>query len=252
MKTIQLDHFLDQIDAIASEKPVYRLGADGRDGECDCIGLIIGAIRRAGGTWQGTHGSNYAARNATLRLSALVSPSQLTPGCLVYKSAAPGASNHHLPSRYDDHPDQLDYYHVGVVRSVSPLRIIHCTTPGIRTDETIAPWSHFGWPAAVSRDDSPPVGVVTAIVTAESGSSVNLRHSPAGPLLCRVPVGATVAVEERGETWSLITHAGHTGWMMTAFLRFAGDDLPSRLAALEERLTRLEERFSTMAGGDAP
>ena len=57
---IQLSDFLTQIAAIAAESPSYRLGGDGSDGTCDCVGLIIGAIRRAGGQWAGTHGSNYA------------------------------------------------------------------------------------------------------------------------------------------------------------------------------------------------
>lgn len=249
MKTISLDHFLQQIDAIAAAQPAYRLGADGSNGECDCIGLIIGAIRRAGGTWGGTHGSNYAARNATLQLAPLTSAGQLSPGCLVYKTAPPGASNHHLPSRYEDHPDQLDYYHVGVVRSVSPLRIIHCTTPGICTDETIFPWSHFGWPAAVSAKTAPAPASLTAVVTAPSGSCVNLRKTPGGALLERLPLGATVTVEEQGDTWCRISYAGRTGWMMTAFLCFPADDLTARITALEERLSRLEQNLS---GGDAP
>ena len=56
--------FLRGVSAIQAEGPTYHAGGDGSDGTCDCIGLIIGAIRRAGGRWTGTHGSNYAARFA--------------------------------------------------------------------------------------------------------------------------------------------------------------------------------------------
>ena len=244
MKTISLDLFLRNIDAIAASQPVYQSGGDGTGGVCDCIGLIIGSIRRSGGSWSGTHGSNYAARYATENLAPLASAAQLTPGCLVYKTAAPGSAKHQLPSRYNEHPDQTDYYHVGVVRSTSPLEIIHCTTPGILTDNTITPWSHFGWSSAVEQDGQAPA-ITTATVTAESGSSVNLRKAPGGALLCRVPVGTAVAVEEQGPQWSRITHGGKTGWMMTCFLRFsAGDD---RLTRLEERVAALEAR---LPGGD--
>ena len=51
---VKLDAFLKNADQIAAESPSYKLGHDGSDGECDCIGLIIGAIRRSGGTWSGT------------------------------------------------------------------------------------------------------------------------------------------------------------------------------------------------------
>lgn len=250
MKTISLDQFLNQIDAIAAESPSYRLGADGSNGECDCIGLIIGAIRRAGGQWQGTHGSNYAARYATLRLAKLTGDAQLSPGCLVFKSAAPGASNHHLPGRYEDHSDQLDYYHVGVVRNISPLEIIHCSTPGIRRDASPEAWSHFGWPAAVTGDTAESPAALTAVVTAENVSPVNLRRTPGGALLARLPVGATVAVKERGTTWCHVTHNGRSGWMMTAFLRFAEQDLSDRIAALEKRIALVEKRLSALPGGE--
>lgn len=53
---ISKDKFLEKVQEITASKPTYKLGHDGSDGTCDCIGLIIGAIRRAGGSWTGTHG----------------------------------------------------------------------------------------------------------------------------------------------------------------------------------------------------
>lgn len=49
---VTMDAWLSKVDEIAAEGPSYKLGHDGSDGSCDCIGLIIGAIRRAGGTWK--------------------------------------------------------------------------------------------------------------------------------------------------------------------------------------------------------
>ncbi|MBQ9632239.1 MAG: hypothetical protein IJV04_04895, partial [Lachnospiraceae bacterium] len=60
---ISVTDFLARVEQIAAEEPGYQLGHSGDDNQCDCIGLIIGAIRRAGGQWRGIHGSNYAARN---------------------------------------------------------------------------------------------------------------------------------------------------------------------------------------------
>ena len=69
-----LEAFIAQVEAIAQASPVYRLGGDGSDGTCDCIGLVIGAIRQAGGAWMGTHGSNYAARYEICLLYTSPSP----------------------------------------------------------------------------------------------------------------------------------------------------------------------------------
>ena len=87
---VTMESFLRGVDAIAEEKPTYRLGHDGSDGSCDCIGLIIGAIRRAGGEWNGTHGSNWAARNAMDTLQAVKGLGDLKVGQAAFKAAEPG------------------------------------------------------------------------------------------------------------------------------------------------------------------
>ena len=48
-----IDEFLTNVRRIQAADPRYRLGRDGSDGYCDCIGLVIGAIRRSGGQWRG-------------------------------------------------------------------------------------------------------------------------------------------------------------------------------------------------------
>lgn len=84
------------VNEIIDSKPVYKSGGDGRAGECDCIGLIIGAIRRAGGEWRGTHGSNYAARN---EMQSLESSPRLEIGMAMYKYYAPGEAGGTCPQR---------------------------------------------------------------------------------------------------------------------------------------------------------
>ena len=139
---ISVPAFLSKIAEIESEHPRYRLGGSGKDGTCDCIGLVIGAIRRAGGSWTGVHGSNWAARNEVRRL---YDTNMAKPGDVVFKFHQSGSSSNKLPSRYANHPDRNDYYHVGVVTSVAPLRIIHCTSSGgvsgIKADTAWGQWS---------------------------------------------------------------------------------------------------------------
>lgn len=77
---ISTEVFLAMCHAIQEDKPKYSKGHDGSDGLCDCIGLTIGAIWRAGGEWPGTYGSNYTARNEMRELVAISNASQLQQG----------------------------------------------------------------------------------------------------------------------------------------------------------------------------
>lgn len=139
-----LEAFIAQVEAIAQASPVYRLGGDGSDGTCDCIGLVIGAIRQAGGAWMGTHGSNYAARYEMRELLPVTDAGELCLGDVVYKARTPGQAGYALPERYKNDPDQRDYYHVGVVTATSPLEITHCTGPGIVRDTKLGKWVYRG------------------------------------------------------------------------------------------------------------
>lgn len=217
---VHMEAWLNKVDEIAAEGPSYKLGHDGSDGTCDCIGLIIGAIRRAGGKWTGTHGSNWAARNAMDTLLPVTDAGDLQVGQVVYKAAMPGQSGYNLPGRYRDDVDKRDYYHVGVVRSVDPLDIVHCTGPGIVHDSRIGKWNYAGWLKMVSRESAKEdTKMQTAIVTAESGSTVNLRKTPEGALLDRVPVGSKAQVLDTLYGWARVTVAGKTGWMDKRYLK---------------------------------
>ena len=225
---VHMEAWLNKVDEIAAEGPSYKLGHDGSDGTCDCIGLIIGAIRRAGGKWTGTHGSNWAARNAMDTLHAVGTPGDLQVGQAVFKAAEPGKSGYNLPDRYKGDADTRDYYHVGVVRSVSPLEIVHCTGPGIVRDKKMGKWSHAGWLRMVSRgnDEGEAEKMQTAVVIAESGSTVNLRKTPHGALEDRVPVGSTAQVLDTMDGWARITVNGKPGWMDLKYLRMQDSNEP--------------------------
>ena len=186
--------FLEKVAEIADASPVYRLGGDGSDGTCDCIGLIIGAIRRSGGSWTGIHGSNYAARYEMRELLPVTDAGELCLGDVVYKARTPGQAGYALPERYKNDPDQRDYYHVGVVTAVEPLEITHCTGPGIVRDTKLGKWTYRGRLEKVDYDGtSQEVGtmVQTATVVADSGSKVKMRSKPSTSdgLYWEVPVG---------------------------------------------------------------
>ena len=70
--------------------------------------------------------------------------------------------------------------------------------------------------------DTPQPSKDTATVYASTGSTVNMRSQPNkdAPIIMRVPIGATVHVDEYKSNWCKITYSSKTGYMMTEFLRF--------------------------------
>ena len=226
-----LEAFIAQVEAIAQASPVYRLGGDGSDGTCDCVGLVIGAIRRAGGAWMGTHGSNYAARYEMRELLPVTDAGELCLGDVVYKARTPGQAGYALPERYKNDPDQRDYYHVGVVTAVEPLEITHCTGPGIVRDAKLGRWTYRGRLEKVDYDGAEVVEnmVQTATVVADSGYDVKMRSTPSKTdgLYYKVPVGATVQVASVDGEWAKVRYQDRTGYMMVEYLEMDVQEPPT-------------------------
>lgn len=260
--------FLARVLEIAAERPAYRLGRDGSDGLCDCIGLIIGAIRRNGIKYTEIHGSNWFARHHTSSLMRVTDTEDLSLGDIVYKARTPGTPKYDLPSRYAKDPDKYDYYHVGVVTGVNPLEITHCTSSGsvdgITTDaklgEKDGSWSYKGQLTLIDYDteEDTPMAATTAIVTVANGKPVNMRKGPSttSALVDRVPVGTSVTVNSYNDSWAQIAYNGSTGYMMTKFLEFSaaapeGDSgaLAQRVAELTAKVAELERRVTELEGG---
>ena len=236
-----VDKFISKVMVIFNSNPKRREPGDGSDGYCDCIGLIIGALRRAGFKWPGIHGSNYAARKEITGLTKLTSESQLQVGDIVLKAVPKGHKNWALPSRYWQgkqyyNGDLNDYYHAGVVTSIKPFQIRHMSSK-MTIDTKIAqayPWNYFGkltrLVEAASDQPTPtpepsPAKITKAVVIAEKGSTVNLRRAPSlsAGVMVRVPLGKTVTIVSPGEGWARITYDNFTGYMMAQFLDIVGD-----------------------------
>jgi len=217
------DAFLNAVQNIVQSAPVYREGGTGADGTCDCIGLVMGAMYACGQAAYDLHSSNYFARFQTDGLEALDTEDQLQPGMIVFKARSGADTLHerYQPGGRCFNGDLLDYYHAGVVESVQPLSIVHCTSSnnanGIAFDDSIRGWTHCGSISGLAK--AQPSGC-SAVVTAPSGKTVNLRRRPdkAAPVLCRVPIGSVVTVSESAQGWARVTADGVTGYMMESFL----------------------------------
>lgn len=234
MVTIQ--QFLNKVDEIKRSNPKRREPGDGSDGYCDCIGLIIGAIRRCGLKWTGIHGSNWAARKESVKLRSIKSISELELGDVVLKGCKPGDSRYALPARYKTggsyyNGDLTDYYHAGVVTSISPFQITHMSSK-MTVDTKLGKWNYAmrakplvnagaydGGSPAPTPSPTPSTGT-QAKVTAPSGGTVNMRRTPSikGALITRIPLGTIVNIIEPGEEWCKINYGSKTGYMMAKFL----------------------------------
>lgn len=229
--------FIEMVLLIKSLNPKRREPGDGSDGYCDCIGLIIGAVRRMGLKWTGIHGSNWAARKEFVQLKKINSVSDLQVGDVVLKGRPRSNQKWDLPTRYRSggkyyNGDLTDYYHAGVVTKTNPLNITHMSSK-MTVDTKLGNWNYYGTLKLLANaaanitpvpEPAPSTGS-TAIVTATSGATVNLRKTPSlsGVLILRVPLGKTVTVVSPGEEWAYISYGNTKGYMMAKFLDIIGD-----------------------------
>ncbi len=238
--------FVKNVLDIENAAPVYRTGGKGADGTCDCIGLVMGALEKD----YPMHSTNYFARYETRNLRSVAGTDDLRAGDLLYKARADqGTLNERYLAggRYDT-GDYMDYYHAGVVVTVKPLTIVHCTQTsgikGITRDHELNGWNYAGLPSDV-EDELLEQESDEAVVRAGSGSSVNLRTGPslAAARVARVPLDTAVRVLEETGGWArILTPDGQTGYMMKRYLTRALPDLEKRIAALENRVAALEAK----------
>lgn len=222
--------FLSGVRRIAASDPTYRTGGDGSDGTCDCVGLIMGAL---GGEFP-MHSSNWFARYRTEWLEELSGAAQLIPGMIVYKVKTEDDAGYDLHERYlsggrYDTGDRLDYYHVGVVESVDPLNIVHCTSgggaDGIAYANTIHGWTHCGFVSSVeysaTQEDNTMDGYpYNARVVTQDGNPVKMRPSPSTskPYIAKIPNGDSVTVQEAAQGWATVVWQGQRGYVMSQYL----------------------------------
>ena len=225
-----VENFLNKIEVIKNLRPRYASGGSGTNGTCDCIGLIIGALRRAGIKYSGIHGSNWFARKEIKGLSKVNSVDDLKVGDAIFQTYEPGEAGYDLPGRYRKggqyyNGDVRDYMHIGVVTSIEPLQITHMWQPTVTVDTSLKWWTYKGWIKKLGNEPSSveprtPVCGSKAKVVATSGATVNMRASPSlnARILGRIKLGTIVDIINPGENWAQIEWNGKKGYMMAKFL----------------------------------
>ena len=239
---------------IIDEGQTYVKGKDGSHGECDCIGLVIGALRRCGETWNGLHGSNYAARNEMEYLKTIVGSSDLVPGELVYKSYEPDQAKYGLPDRYLKgggyyNGDLRDYYHVGIVISVYPLRILHMTSPKALTDTKLGKWSWHGKLKKVNlQDENEGEKQMEDVIIGggELSAPIHMRRaaSTGSAIVADIPQGSAAKLIEGGGVWNQIEWNKIQGWVMSKFVTRAGSEIQEETVTVNKK--ELEQAYDIL------
>lgn len=269
---ISLSKFLNGCKRNAARIHGYKLGCNGSNGLSDCVGYIMGSLELEGQKWGGTHGSNYAARYRTKNLHRVSSASQLKLGELVYKYNKPGTKEwqESFPiSKYKGHPDQNDYYHIGVVTSVNPLTISHCSGGGMHYDKKIGKWEYAGDCSLVdysSRDSATPVNPEPAsvdpaigqmVVDVPDDTSVNVRRqaSTSSGVLTRLPEGSFVEVTSVSGAWSHVNYSyakTGEGYVMSKFINNGVVDVPDDTSVnVRRQPSTSASRITTLPEGTA-
>lgn len=234
--------FVDRCDEIVVAQPAYELGHSSLI-RCDCIGMIKYSLEKNNVPFT-TTGTNWTYRNQVTNTRRITNASVLKVGDVVFKSRAPGESGYNLPTKYRIggsayNGDLTDYCHIGVVKSVSPLEIIHMTSPSAKRDKSIGKWK---WAAELKSqyilngsmydtqipipEPEPTKQTGEAIVVAESGRWVKMRKEPTTKcgIYDDVPIGAKVTIVTNGYDWAKINYGKRKGWyMMTKFLDTVND-----------------------------
>ena len=241
---ISVEKYCEGVNTIYDLNPDYKVGHDGSDGYCDCIGMCKGSIRRAGEEAKGLQGTNYAARYTLKNMRLINDLSDLRVGDVVLKSRNPGEKYYDLPDSYQKgganyNGDLTDYYHIGSVTRINPVEITHMTDPKplkVTKEKQLKTWQWVANLPQVKSDSPEPVPPTPvyekATVTAPKGTTVNLRKSKSilSKLVARVPIGTVVPVLQYDKKWCKVSytdsrHATWVGYMMTEFLDFG--DTPS-------------------------
>lgn len=181
----------------------------------------------------------------------------LSVGEIVYKRRFKGENGYSLPSAYKNHADQTDYYHVGIVLSVNPLDIVHCTTGkdakgnpvAILHDNKLGKWSMHGQLAVLAdKDESKEGGAMYRVKIAGGNEDlpINFRaeKSTKSTLLAEIPQNTEVDWLGDADNWAKIIYNGKTGYVLASFIKheiIENPDIESIPWWLQEKLMIIEK-----------
>jgi len=132
----------------------YRTPGTNDERGIDCSGMFVRAFRLQGQRIY--HGSNTIWRKHLRKKGPIDSIRDLRPGMAVFKWKPD------TPAKFSD--NEGDFCHIGLVTSVSPLRIVHASTEGmkVKADQKIGKWKYWGILAAAEETALPDPPAIEA------------------------------------------------------------------------------------------
>ena len=235
-------------DLIALFQQMYRehwsyIWGHAEKGCVDCSGAFVYAYKVLD-HMSIAHGSNAIARKWVV--CDMLPLSEARPGMAAFKFKRPGEDGYDLPERYRQggasyDGDLSDYYHIGLVDAdVHYVLNAKGTISGFCRDKLAAA---SGWDCVAYLKDVEYGGKDDVVMQAKvvlpsgaKGDTVNMRSGPGKnyEVIGKVPVGTTVDLLVDQGTWCKIDWDGQTGWMMSNYLEYEGQDGESNTLTDEE------------------
>lgn len=228
MSKILAQEMVKNFQVMWKEKWKYEWSAASR-GKVDCSGAFVYTYRLFGKSIY--HGSNRIAREYVVELipyEEAKAKGLIVPGMAAFRSRKPGQDKYDLPGQYKPggshyNGDLNDYNHIGLVDDDINY-VLNAANPFARTPIT-QKWTHVAKLKDVDYGGGPePMPGKTAIVTAPSGSTVNLRSSKstesASNIIARVPIGSTVTIVSDEGQWCKIQYGSKVGYMISNYLDY--------------------------------
>lgn len=227
MKTVPVSDMIALFQTMYREHWPYVWGK-AEKGCVDCSGAFTYAFEQF--VIACPHGSNAMARSFTV--GHMLPISEAKPGMAAFKVRVPGEKDYDLKDKYKSGTDLNDYYHVGMVDE-DPRYVLNakgkdygfCRDKLSRENgwDCVAYLKHVDY--GEEKTDMGEKAVVV-LASGSSGSTVNLREAPGKNhnIIVKVPVGAEVTVEEDRGAWCKVMYGDRTGWMMSNYLEYSGQD----------------------------
>ena len=256
MPKIAVSDILGDFQRMLAEHWTYTEGA-AQKGNVDCSGAFVYAFRQHG--LYIYHGSNRIARTEIVELVPI---SAAKPGMAVFKCRNPDDSRYALPSGYKQggkyyNGDLRDFYHIGLMGKDGKVLNAQSSATGF-VASPVKSWMCAGYLKKVEyKEDTTMENDNTEVicvgrVTAQSGSTVNLRAEPSksAKVLEKVKIGTTVNIIGTTDGWLHVETETNQGYMMEEFVDvgISKSETPT-VSELAERIENLEERVTALEGG---
>lgn len=198
----------------------------------DCSGLFVWAFKQLGGTMY--HGSNtmfnkWCVANGTLNGSKRSDGQQLKPGTALFKYNATDG-----------------YHHVGLYVGDDTVIEAKGTINGVISSK-VNTWSHWGQLKGVAYTAQSFGNEPKLTVYAPSGTTVNMRSdcNSKATVICKIPIGQSVSVIEKGSQWAKISYQNKVGYMKTQFLKQEEKELYAIVSAPTGSTVNMRKSSST-------